>query len=142
MKVSEQGINLLKQFEGCKLQTYKDSVGVPTIGFGHTGPDVEMGQTITQEEAAGMLRLALLKFEDCIIEYCDVALDQNEFDALVVFAYNVGCAAFMKSTLLKLLNAGKKEGAADQFLRWDKAGGLRVAGLTRRREAERDLFLA
>ena len=142
MKTSDAGINLIQQFEGEKLTAYKDIVGIWTIGFGHTGPEVCEGQKISHDEAIALLHEDLRRFEECVEAYADVELDQNEFDALVAFAYNVGCNALKSSTLMLLLNSGKKDAAAEQFLRWDKAGGLIVAGLLRRREAERELFLA
>jgi len=141
MKTSDEGIALIREFEGCRLEAYLDAVGIPTIGYGST-EGVKMGDTITQEEAEALLRRDLVRFEECVNEYVDVDLDQNQYDALVCFAYNVGCGAMRTSTLLKLLNAGDFNGAAAQFQRWNKAGKVELAGLTRRRIAERDLFLA
>ena len=141
MKTSDAGVALIQQFEGCKLKAYQDVVGIWTIGYGHTGAEVHAGQQITQEEADTLLRQDLTKFEECVDDNCNTILDQNEFDALVCFSYNVGCGSFKNSTLLKLIHEGKKDEAAEQFLRWNKAGGKEVAGLTRRREAERALFL-
>lgn len=139
LKISDKGIQLIRSFEGCKLEAYKDAVGIPTIGYGST-EGVTMGDTITQEEAENLLREDLRRFEDCVNSYVDVEISQCEFDALVSFAFNVGCNALKNSTLLRLLNQGDHDGAAQQFLRWDKAGGKPLAGLTRRRKAESVLF--
>jgi lysozyme len=141
MKTSKAGIELIKSFEGCRLNAYLDAVGIPTIGYGSTTA-VKMGDTISQDEAETLLRHDLVRFEECINEHVDVDLNQNEYDALVCFAYNVGCNAVRNSTLLRLLNGGDFKGAALQFKRWDKAGGKPLAGLTRRRQAESELFLA
>lgn len=141
MKISQAGIDLIKSFEGCRLSAYLDSVNVPTIGYGST-EGVSMGDTITQDEAESLLREDLIRFEACVNDYVTVDIDQNEYDALVSFAFNLGCGALKTSSLLRLLNAGNKEAAAQQFLRWDKAGGKVLAGLTRRRKAESERFLA
>lgn len=141
MKISKIGLELIKSFEGCRLNAYLDAVGIPTIGYGST-KDVNIGDTITQNEAETLLHQDLIRFEKCINEYVNVDLDQNEYDALICFAFNVGCNAVKNSTLLKLLNSGDFAGAAQQFKRWDKAGGKPLAGLTRRRQAESELFLA
>ena len=141
MKISKIGLELIKSFEGCRLNAYLDAVGIPTIGYGST-KDVNIGDTITQDEAETLLHQDLIRFEKCINEYVNVDLDQNEYDALICFAFNVGCNAVKNSTLLKLLNSGDFAGAAQQFKRWDKAGGKPLAGLTRRRQAESELFLA
>lgn len=142
MVISEKGLALIKQFESLRLATYKDSVGIPTIGWGHTGPEVKMGQKITQEQAVGLLRADVAKFERAVGRVVRVVLNQNQFDALVSFSFNVGAQALEDSTLLKKLNAGDVQGAADHFPRWNKAGGEVLAGLTRRRAAERSLFLS
>lgn len=143
MKVSDKGIALIKSFEGCKLTAYPDpgTGGDPwTIGYGHTGKEVVPGLTISQDEADAYLRNDVQEFEQCVESALLVDVTQEQFDALVCFSYNVGCKAFSGSTLLKLLNNGDTEAASQQFLRWNKAGGHVMAGLTRRREAERDLF--
>jgi lysozyme len=139
VNISTAGIALIKQFEGCRLEAYLDSVGVPTIGYGST-EGVTMGDKITQDEADALLLEDLVRFEKCVNEHVDVPITQEQFDSLVCFAFNVGCGALIGSTLLKLLNAGNYNAAAQQFLRWDKAGGKVLAGLTRRRQAESDLF--
>jgi lysozyme len=142
VKISDAGIAHLKKFEGCRYETYLDIGGVPTIGFGHTGPDVQMGMCINEEEAERLLRLDLASAEKCVTDLVEVWVSQCQFDALVSFAYNIGCGALKHSTLLKKLNGGDHEGAALEFPRWNKVRGRVVNGLTRRREAERDLFLS
>lgn len=142
MKTSQAGIDLIKQFEGLELTAYPDpgTGGEPwTIGYGHTG-GVKPGDTVTEAEAEELLRQDLEKFEDCVNAYVSVPITQSQFDALVSFAFNVGCGALKSSTLLRLLNNGDTEAAAAQFGRWNKAAGRVLAGLTRRRGAERDLF--
>lgn len=141
MKISNKGLSLIKEFEGLKLNAYRCAANVLTIGYGSTGPHVKEGMTITEEEAEELLKEDVSKFEECVNHAVEVDLTQEEFDALVSFAFNVGCGAFMGSTLLKLLNAGNKHAAAQQLLRWDKAGGRVLAGLARRRAAERALFI-
>ena len=140
MKISDAGIDLIKEFEGCKLAAYQDSVGVWTVGFGATGGDVCQGLTITQDDAEKRLRKHLEGVERAIGRLVSVPLTQGEFDALCSFVYNLGEGALAKSTLLKMLNASDYDGAAQQFLRWNRAGGQVLAGLTRRREAEMRRF--
>ncbi|MEZ5894456.1 MAG: lysozyme [Parvularculaceae bacterium] len=146
MKTSENGIELIKRFEGLELEAYQDIAGIWTIGYGHTGPDVEPGMKISERDAEGLLRSDLRSREDAISSAVKKSLNQNEFDALVSFVYNVGAAAFRGSTALKRLNRGDRIGAADALTWWNKAtvGGVlrEVLGLTRRRAAERALFLA
>ncbi len=142
MRLNEQGLSLLKEFEGCKLTAYRDIVGVLTVGYGHTGPDVKAGMTINQDRAEQLLRRDVAKFEAGVETLVDIPISDNEFSALVCLAYNIGLNAFKASTLLKKLNLKDISGAADEFLRWNKAGGKVVAGLTRRRKAERELFLS
>lgn len=139
--IAARGIQLLKNFEGCELKAYKDIVGVWTIGYGHTAT-AKPGMVISQAEAERLLKIDLADFEQNVTNLVKVPLNQNQFDALVVFSYNVGKAALKTSTLLKKLNAGDYLGAADQFLVWNKAGGKVVSGLVRRRDAERTLFLS
>ena len=139
---SPRGIGLIKQFEGLRLTAYQDMVGVWTIGYGHTGPDVKPGLTITQQQAEQLLINDLVQFERRVNDLVTVQINQNQFDALVSFAYNLGVGALQKSTLLRLLNAGSYKPAADEFPRWNRAGGNVVAGLTRRRYAERQIFLS
>lgn len=144
MKTSDNGIALLKKFEGVKLHAYKDAVGVWTIGYGHTSmagdPTVTAGLTITQAEAEDILRSDLVKYEKPVNELVKVPLTQNQFDALVSFTYNLGAGNLKSSTLLRKLNAGDYEGAAAQFAVWDKASGRVLNGLVTRRAAEAALF--
>jgi len=145
MKTSESGIQLLKQFEGLELEAYQDIADIWTIGYGHTGPDVQPGMRISEREAEELLRRDLKSREQAVESATKVKLNQNEFDALVSFVYNVGAGALRSSTALKRLNKGDRVGAADALTWWNKAtvsGVLRpVLGLTRRRAAERALFL-
>ena len=138
-------MRLIKESEGCVLKAYPDpaSGGDPwTIGYGHTGSDVRPGKVIDQAEADRLLDEDVDLFERGVIRLVNVDLTQGQFDALVCFAFNLGLGALQQSTLLKLLNAGDYEGAAKQFARWDKAAGKVMAGLTKRRQAESELFLA
>lgn len=143
MNISQKGVDLIKGFEGCYLTGYKDIAGVPTVGYGTTGPDIVVGMKITQEQAEQMLRDDLRGFEQAVTNLVKVGLNQNEFDALVSFTYNVGANALRNSTLLKLLNDGAdRSTVANEFLRWNKVNGNSIEGLTRRRKAERELFLS
>ena len=145
MKTSQSGISLIKGFEGKRLNAYDDGVGVWTIGFGTikypNGVRVKKGDTCTEAQAESYLKNDLVKFENAINRLVKVPLNQNQFDALASFTYNLGETNLSNSTLLKKLNAKDYAGTADQFLRWNKAGGKVMNGLTRRREAERILFL-
>ena len=145
MKLSNNGLNLIKEFEGCRLTAYKCAAGVWTIGYGHTGNvngnPIKSGLTITQKQADALLREDTISFENAVNACVLVKITQNMYDALVSFAFNVGGAALRGSTLLKKLNAKDFTGAADEFLKWNKAGGKVLSGLTRRRERERKLFL-
>lgn len=146
MQTSDKGIALIKEFEGCKLTAYQDSVGVWTIGYGWTQPvdgkPIRAGMTIKQETAERLLKTGLVSYEIAVSRLVKVSLTQGQFDALVSFTYNLGARSLSTSTLLRKLNAGDYAGAADEFLRWNKAGGKVLNGLTRRREAERALFLS
>ena len=146
MQTSDKGIALIKQFEGCKLTAYQDSVGVWTIGYGWTQPvdgkPIRAGMTIKQETAERLLKTGMVSYESDVPRLVKVGLTQGQFDALVSFTYNLGARSLSTSTLLRKLNTGDYAGAADEFLRWNKAGGKVLNGLTRRREAERALFLS
>jgi lysozyme len=143
MNASERGIDLIKSFEGCVLKAYPDpgTGGDPwTIGWGTTR-GVKRGMTITQEEADLLLAEDVNGFASQVSRMVRVPLNQNQFDALVSFVYNVGAGAFGNSTLLRLLNEGEYEGAAGQFGRWVHGGnGETLPGLVRRRAAEKALF--
>ncbi|EUL62006.1 MULTISPECIES: lysozyme [Enterobacteriaceae] len=146
MQTSEKGIALIKEFEGCKLTAYQDSVGVWTIGYGWTQPvdgkPIRAGMTIKQETAERLLKTGLVSYESDVSRLVKVGVTQGQFDALVSFTYNLGARSLSTSTLLRKLNAGDYAGAADEFMHWNKAGGKVLNGLTRRREAERALFLS
>src|SRR3990167_4816773 len=118
MQVSDEGLALIKEHEGCKLEAYLCPAGVWTVGVGHTGPDVFRGRTITQDEADALLRKDIAHAERCVNLSVTVELLQHEFDALVSLVFNIGCAAFRGSTLLRKLNAGD-DAAAKEILRWD-----------------------
>ena len=139
-QINEEGLRLVKTFEGLYLNSYQDAVGVWTIGYGCT-EGIGPGMTITKAQAEEMLRTELSKFETAVGKYVDVSIDDNQYSALVAFSYNVGAYALKKSTMLKKLNAGDYAGASNEFPRWDKAGGRSLLGLSRRRRAERALFL-
>ena len=139
MKLGERGTEILKYFEGGRLEAYQDSVGVWTIGYGHTKGVLE-GMTITQEGAEQLLQTELEEDEGYIENYVTVPLTQNQFDALVVWVYNLGPTNFRNSTLLKELNSGNYTAAGKEITRWNKAGGKVLAGLVKRREAEAKLF--
>jgi len=145
MQYSKDGLHLTEQFEGCKLEAYPDpgSGGTPwTIGYGHTGPEVNPGMKITQTQAEDLLMRDVQKAVNAVNALVRVRLSQQEFDALVDFVFNVGRTNFQNSTLLRLLNAGNYKGAAEQFDDWDMSHGKHMAGLLRRRIAERDEFLS
>jgi lysozyme len=137
---SGKGLALTEQWEGCRLTAYQDQVGVWTIGYGHTGADVTSGLTITRQQAEALLAKDVLAAARCVNTMVKLQLTQYEFDALVDFVFNLGTGAFVRSTLLTALNAGNIAAAAAQFASWDRAGGIVVAGLLRRRQAERGLF--
>ena len=139
MKTSAEGTALIKKFEGCELEAYQCSANVWTIGYGHT-KGVEKGDTISKEEAEEMLVEELHEYENYVNEYVNVALSQNQFDALVSWVYNLGPANLKASTMLKVLNDGKYEEVPYQMKRWNKAGGKVLDGLVRRREAEALLY--
>ena len=141
---SQNCYDLIKNFEGCKLEAYPDPAthGEPiTIGVGHTG-GVKLGDVITQEQADEYLVSDVSHAANAVNQMVDENMTQGQFDALCSFAFNLGIGNLKNSTLLKKLNSGDIQGAADQFLVWNKAAGKVMAGLTRRREAERTLFLS
>jgi GH24 family phage-related lysozyme (muramidase) len=142
VNLSENGLNLIKKFEGCRLRSYRDVANILTIGYGHTGPDVTENMQITSEEAEALLRKDIQRFEHGVATAVKVKLNQNEFDALVSFSFNVGLSAFGSSTLLRLLNDNTdRKVVASEFLKWCKADGVVIEGLKRRREEEKKVFL-
>jgi lysozyme len=141
LKISDNGIKLIKNFEGCRLQAYKCPAGVWTIGYGHTGQEVKENMKITQEQAEKYLKTDLIVHCNNVLKSVTVPLTQNQFDALVSFEYNVGYYALRGSTLLKLLNQKKYKGASEQFERWVYTDKKVLPGLVKRRNAEKELFL-
>ena len=147
MKISPRGLELIKDFEGFSSNAYLCPAKIPTIGFGNTfyenGTKVKLGDQISKTDALKLLEvIANRDFADKIFPSIKVKVTQSQFDAMVSLAYNIGAGAFSKSTLLKKVNAGDIAGAGEEFLRWNKAGGKVVLGLTRRREREKQLFLS
>jgi lysozyme len=140
MQYSKEGLALTESFESCRLTAYRDIRGVLTIGWGHVGPEVVEGLVWTQNQADTQLVMDLGNAERMVNACVTVPLTQGEFDALVDFAFNLGCNAEKGSTLLKLVNTGDMDGAAAQFELWDHASGQVVAGLLRRRIAEEQEF--
>lgn len=140
MQVSQRCLDMIKGFEGLRLKAYHDAIGVLTIGFGHTGSDVTEGLVITEPDAEALLRKDLAHFEQGV-ETMAGPTTQGRFDALVDFAFNVGLANLAGSTLLKKHKAGDFTGAANEFLKWNHAGGQVLPGLTRRRAQERSLYI-
>lgn len=140
----DKGVELICHFEGLKLERYRDAVGLWTIGYGHLILKTEMEKLIkiTTGEAKTLLRKDLRRTERGVQKLVSASVTQNQFDALVSFAFNLGVGSLKKSTLLRKLNAGDVQGAALQFKSWNKAGGKVLTGLTRRREAEMKLFLS
>jgi lysozyme len=154
MEMSEHGLALLKQWEGFELQEYKDSAGLPTIGVGHLitsseqasgeividGLPVTYADGLTDQQALDLLSQDVKPAEQTVNNGVTVALDQNQFDALVSFTFNIGGGNFKSSTLLKVLNQGQYDQVPDQLQRWNKAGGKVVQGLVNRRENEIKLW--
>lgn len=144
--INQATVDLVKQFEGLRTSAYKDSAGVWTIGYGTTarakvGIEPLPGMTITEAEAEYYLQKGLEKFSTEIAGLFTLPVNENEFGAFVSLAYNIGTTAFKRSSALRKFNAGDKAGAAKAILLWNKAGGVVLKGLVRRREAERKLFL-
>lgn len=139
---SKAGVDLIAGFEGCRLQPYQDVVGVWTVGYGHTGAGTQQMSLKSVAEAKALLAQDLTIYVAGVRKLVKVPVTQHQFDALVSFAYNLGVGALGGSTLLERLNGGHYAMAANQFLSWDMAGGKHLLGLTRRRKAERALFLA
>ena len=141
MKISNNGLDLVKHFEGCELKAYLCPAGVWTIGYGHT-KGVQEGDEWSESHAEHMLEVEMEEYEQYINDLVEVELNQNQFDAMVSWVYNLGVGNLQASTLLKVLNAGDYAGVPEQIMRWNKAGGKVLEGLTRRRQAEADLFVA
>ena len=139
MQISEEGKQLIKKFEGCRLEAYKCSAGVWTIGYGRT-TNVKEGDTCTQEEAEKWLDEELVVYGAYVNDAVLITLEQNEFDALIAWTYNLGSTNLNNSTMLRVLNENQKEDVPHQMRRWNKANGKVLEGLVRRREAEALLF--
>jgi lysozyme len=139
MKLSKAGADLIKKYEGCRLKAYKCPAGIWTIGYGHTG-NVKEGQVITQTQADELFDKDIQRFVDGVNRIVKVEINQNQFDALVSFAYNCGLGALEKSTLLKHVNTKLFDLAAIEFAKWNKGGGKVLTGLVRRRADEQALF--
>lgn len=146
MKLGVLGFELIKKFEGCKLTAYKCSAGVWTLGWGSTfyldGTPVKEGDTCTQEQADELFKNTLVNFENCVRKaIAKIKINQNQFDAMVSLAYNIGCGNFRKSSVLRLTIANPNDPAIpNAFLMWNKIKGKVSNGLTRRRESEAILF--
>lgn len=154
MKMSENGTKLLMEWEGFEKEVYLDAAGLPTIGVGHlltqderssgkiliNGEPIRYNDGLTERQVEDLLSQDLKRFEDGVNDACTVDLNQNQFDALVSFSFNVGVNAFKNSTLLKLLNQGKYDQVPDQLRRWVYSGGRKIRGLINRREKEIELW--
>ena len=144
MKVSNKGLELIKEFEGFSSTAYLCSAKKATIGYGNTfwedGTPVKIGDQISKERAETLLKHVVDNFSVAVEVDIKIEVTQNQFDALVSLAYNIGLGAFKNSTLLRQLNRGNFVGASQEFLRWDKSNGKPLPGLTRRREREKLLF--
>ena len=140
MQISDKGLDLIKRFEGLRLDAYRCPAGIWNIGYGHTGPDVREGLTITPSTAEAFLRSDAGRFGEGV-EECAGPCMQGQFDALVSLAFNLGLSALRSSTLLKLHKLGQHKLAAAEFGRWVHAGGKELPGLVRRRAAEAALYL-
>jgi lysozyme len=139
MKISLEGLSLIKRFEGCRLKAYKCSAGVLTIGYGHTGGVTET-DTITQDDANKLLQEDVAKFEEYVDDNVIVELNQGQFDALVAWTFKLGPGNLRESTMLKKLNEADYTSVPNEMKRWNKAGGKTLDGLIRRRNAEALLF--
>lgn len=148
LKLSQRGLELIKSFEGLKLKPYLCPASIPTIGFGNTyypdGTKVKLTDpAITQEKAEELLKFLLVTYEKAVDSFCRDDISQGNFDALTSFAYNLGNGNLQKSTLIKKVNANPKDVTiADEFLKWNKAKGAVLKGLTRRRQAEANLYFS
>ncbi len=141
MQLGAPGKALIQSFEQCRLKSYQDQRGIWTIGWGHVSPAIGPQSVCTQADADSWFLADVAGACRAVNSTVDVALTQNQFDALVSFTFNVGAGNEAHSTLVRILNGGDTAGAADQFLVWNKTNGQENAGLTRRRVAERALFL-
>jgi len=145
VKINAAGLDLIRRWEGLRLTAYQDSVGIWTIGYGHTAeagpPAPKAGMKITEKEADDILKRDLGQYERAVTKAISVAPTSNQFAAMVSLCYNIGPANFAKSSVVRRMNEGNPKAAADAFLLWNKAGGKVLKGLTARREDEKKLFL-
>ena len=141
MNISKNGIELIKEFEGLKLESYKCPAGIWTIGYGHTGKNIIKGMKITKKEAEDYLCNDLKIHSKYIKRLVKVEINQNQTDALISLEYNIGYNAFKNSTLLKLLNQGKYLEASKEFDKWVYSNNKKLKGLLLRRKKEKELFL-
>ena len=139
LQISQEGLALIKKFEGCELEAYKCPAGVWTIGYGHT-KDVKEGDKINKDEADYLLQEEMIEYESYIDDMVEVDLNQSQYDSLCAWVYNLGPSNLGSSTMLKVLNEGKYAEVPQQIKRWNKANGEVLTGLIRRREAEALLF--
>ena len=142
MRASKNALDLIKRFEGCRLEAYEDLGGKVTIGYGTTGSGIVPGLTISERTANGMLIGDVGRLGEELSRLVGINVSQNQYDALISFVYNVGITAFRNSTMYKLIQEHKLYEAADEFLKWNKVDGKEVEGLKARREAERKLFMS
>ena len=142
VRASNNALSLIKKYESCRLEAYEDAGGKYTIGWGSTGPGIGPHTVISQGVADGMLKSDVSEISLEVSNLVNYSVNQNEYDALVSLAYNIGITAFKQSTLLKKVLAHDKQGAADEFLKWNHVNGKVLAGLTARRGSERALFLS
>ncbi|KXV50764.1 hypothetical protein AD945_01290 [Gluconobacter albidus] len=151
MEISEKGLSIIQHYEGLRLTAYKDTTGIPTIGYGHTGPDVHMGMAITNSQATALLKNDLAVFSQMLNSKLAKPIEQWQFDALMSFLYNVGPGSSKKdglfvlrngkaSTLWSCVQTDRMSAAATQFGLWNKAGGVVLSGLSHRRHTEAWLF--
>ena len=140
MNISKEGLSLIKKFEGCELEAYLCPAGVWTIGYGHT-KDVKEGDKINKEEADYLLQEEMIEYESYINDFVEVPLNQNQFDALCSWVYNLGPTNLKNSTMLRVLNEEKYADVPQEIKRWNKAGGEVLDGLIKRREAEAKMFV-
>ena len=140
MNISKEGLSLIKKFEGCELEAYLCPAGVWTIGYGHT-KDVKEGDKINKDEADYLLQEEMIEYESYINDFVEVPLNQNQFDALCSWVYNLGPTNLKNSTMLRVLNEEKYADVPQEIKRWNKAGGEVLDGLIKRREAEAKMFV-
>jgi lysozyme len=147
-KLSKRGLELIKKYEGFRANPYKCPAGVPTIGYGATyypdGKRVKItDKAITEKQASDILKQMVIPYEKAVDTYCVDSINQNQFDALVSFAYNIGTNALKNSTLLKKLNVNANDPTIrDEFMKWVRGGGKKLPGLVRRRAEEADIYFS